>query len=71
MSVIIENPQTGDVRTLEPDQSGQYPNFQLPWRVKDTVRNINARAAAVEYWATYKFKFCSGCGEMGVYETKG
>lgn len=71
MSVIIENPETGDLRTLEPDQSGRYPIFYLPWRVKNTVRNITNQAAAVEYWANYKFKFCSACGQIGVFEAKG
>jgi hypothetical protein len=37
MKLIIENPQTGEMRTLE-KVAGHYPNFMLPWRVKTSLK---------------------------------
>ncbi|MDD1678620.1 MAG: hypothetical protein LUO93_05490 [Methanomicrobiales archaeon] len=71
MDVIIENPETGQTQILTPDKSGQYPNFQRPWKVKDTVENMRIASEQIAYWSTYKFKFCSGCGQMGAYDAKG
>lgn len=36
--IEIENPDTGEVRVLEPDANGKYPNVRVPWRVKGAVQ---------------------------------
>jgi len=38
MTLIIENPQTGETRQLE-KQNGRYPMPNVPWRVKNTIAN--------------------------------
>lgn len=40
MSLIIENPETGETKTLTPDVDGRYPNFRLPWQVKTTLKTL-------------------------------
>ncbi len=63
MPVIIENPQTGETRTLEKDASGRYPTFQVPWRVRGTTQSVQ-RAAVV---ADYKMQVQS---KLAVYATR-
>lgn len=71
MTVILENTLTGETRRLEPLSSGFYPNFKSPWRAKETLANFERKEAIANYWKNYKFKHCSNCGDMGVYEAKG
>jgi hypothetical protein len=47
MQVVIENPETGETKTLEKQPNGQYPVVQLPWRVKGTVTTL-AQAEVLE-----------------------
>ena len=53
--IVVENPDTGEVRQLMPDAQGRYPNMRVPWRVKDVTT----------------YKRCSHCGNIGVFEYKG
>jgi hypothetical protein len=51
MSIVLENPETGETRIIEPDKNGQYPGFRLPWRAVGTVANIEqakVRAQRIE-----------------------
>lgn len=60
MSVIIENPQTGETRQLERDADGRYPNLMLPWRVKQALPDPERQAkrtAAVQKLTSFAASF--------------
>lgn len=48
MSVVIENPETGEERVLEKLSTGHYPNFKLPWRLKGAAMKPAKFATAQE-----------------------
>lgn len=37
MSLLIENPETGEESILQQGTDGRYPNIRLPWRVRGAV----------------------------------
>jgi len=65
-SVIIENPQTGETRTLEKDASGRYPTFHLPWRVKGTVEGIKQAAVQANAQMLLQSKIAVYAQRMGL-----
>lgn len=62
-TITFENAHTGKTREVESGRGLPYP-----WRVKTDAVQARQRAQVVKYWSAYKYRKCSNCGEMGVYE---
>ena len=66
MPVIIENPETGETRTLEKDASGRYPAFKLPWRVKGTTQTIQRAKEVSDYKMAVQSKLAVYATRLGL-----
>jgi hypothetical protein len=53
--IVVENPETGEVRELLPNAQGHYPNMRVPWRAKDPT----------------SYRRCPHCGNQGLYDFRG
>lgn len=65
MPVIIENPETGETRTLE-KENGRYPAFKVPWRVKGTTQSVQRASVAADYQMQVQSKLAVYATRMGL-----